>query len=95
MLLLLQVFVADAQNHAVRRISPDGTVSTVFGPGPFELRQQAQQWLDLFVSQPPAPAALRKAPLRWPGGVAVDSKGSLYCSLTYTNRVAKFGADGT
>ena len=68
------LFIADEGNHRVRRIAPDGFISTVVGTG-------------IRGSTPPSPfgAAL----LNSPRSVAVDSSGNLFIADSGNNRLIK------
>ncbi len=74
------VYVADAGNHRIRRISADGTITTVAGTG-------AEGF-----SGDGGPA--RGAQLDWPRGVALDAAGNLYITDTYNYRVRKVATTG-
>ncbi|MEU5667420.1 RICIN domain-containing protein [Streptomyces longwoodensis] len=75
------VYIADAGNHRVRKITPDGTISTVAGTGAAGFGGDGG----------PATAAR----LNGPFGVAVDSTDTLYLSDYYNHRVRKVTPDGT
>lgn len=69
------VFVADTDNHVVRRIDPDdGTISTVLGQGGVA---------DYDGDGVPPEASL----LNWPNDVAVSAEGDLYVVDTLNDRV--------
>ena len=72
------LYVADAGNHAIRKITPQGAVSTVAGDG------QAG-YLD-------GPGA--HARFNGPTGVAVDAQGRIYVADTYNDRIRVIGSDG-
>ena len=74
------VYIADANNHRIRKITTAGTISTVAGTG------QAG------FSGDGGPAAL--AQLNRPYGVAVDSAGNLLIADTYNHRVRQVMPDG-
>ncbi|MFH8401442.1 RICIN domain-containing protein [Streptomyces anulatus] len=75
------LYVTDAANHRVRKITADGTISTVAGTGTAGYSGDGG----------PATAAR----LNYPLGVTVDSSGVLYISDHSNNRVRKVTADGT
>jgi hypothetical protein len=75
------VHIADAGNHRVRRVAPDGTISTVAGTGQDGFGGDGG----------PAEAAQ----LNCPAAVAVDSAGCLYIGDQYNHRIRKVAADGT
>ncbi|WP_445401123.1 RICIN domain-containing protein [Streptomyces sp. LE64] len=75
------VYIADSSNHRVRRVAPDGTISTVAGTGTAGFGGDGG----------PATAARLNLPL----GVAVDGAGVLYIAEYHNHRVRRVGADGT
>ncbi|MFJ9655881.1 NHL domain-containing protein [Streptomyces microflavus] len=74
------LFIADSANHRVRKIAPDGQISTVAGTGTAGYGGDA------------GPAASAK--LNTPLGVVVDSIGVLYISDYQNHRVRKVTPDG-
>ncbi|MFJ1792167.1 NHL domain-containing protein [Kitasatospora griseola] len=74
------LYVADAQNHRVRRITADGRITTVAGTGAPGTRGDG------------GPAA--SAELDNPLGVAVDGAGVLYVSEYGSHRVRRIATDG-
>jgi uncharacterized protein (TIGR03437 family) len=75
------IFIADANDHRIRRIATDGTISTLAGDGFPGFRGDGG----------PASAAQ----LNTPYGIAADSAGNLYIADLGNNRVRKIGSDGT
>ena len=73
------LYVADTGNNAIRRIAPDGQVSTVAGDGVPGYRD--------------GPAA--QARFNGPIGVAVDSSGRVIVADTYNDRIRRIELDGT
>ncbi|MFJ9431207.1 RICIN domain-containing protein [Streptomyces sp. NPDC101490] len=69
------LYIADSSNHRIRRITPDGVISTVAGNGTGGFGGDGG----------PATAALLNLPL----GVAVDSAGNLYIAEYHNFRVRK------
>ncbi|MCX7680782.1 MAG: NHL repeat-containing protein [Anaerolineae bacterium] len=67
------VYVADTANHRVRKITPDGMVTTLAGSG-----QPGN-----------ADGPATEAQFRAPEGVAVDAKGNVYVADTGNHRVRK------
>jgi uncharacterized protein (TIGR03437 family) len=67
------IYVADWINNRIRKIAPDGTISTVAGAGTYNYSGDGG----------PAVAAT----LRRPRGVALDSSGNLYIADTDNNRI--------
>ncbi len=74
------VWVADSQNHTIRRIAPDGTVSTVAGTA------GAWGWAD---------GKGAEARFDDPGGIAVDAAGIVYISDRDNHVIRKLTPDGT
>ncbi|GGZ06295.1 gluconolaconase [Pseudoduganella plicata] len=73
------LYVADTGNHAVRRIAPDGTVTTVAGngqPGDADGKGAAARF-------------------NGPVGVAVDDAGVVYVADSYNDRIRRIAPDGT
>lgn len=73
------VYVADRQNHRIRKIAPDGTVSTVAGNG-------------ILGSFDDVGTAARFA---FPTGVALDAAGTVYVADLLNNSIRKIASDGT
>jgi uncharacterized protein (TIGR03437 family) len=75
------IFLADANDHRVRKITPDGLITTIAGDG----------WPGFGGDGGPASASR----LNTPYGIAVDTAGNLYIADLGNNRVRKVAADGT
>jgi poly(3-hydroxybutyrate) depolymerase/sugar lactone lactonase YvrE len=75
------LYVADSENHRIRKVAADGTVSTFAGIGTAGFSGD----------QGPAAAAQLNAP--W--GLAVDGAGNLLIADTGNHRVRKVALDGT
>jgi RHS repeat-associated protein len=73
------LYIADTDNHVIRKVTPDGTISTVAGGGPC-----------CFGDGGPATAAF----LNEPNGVAVGPDNSLYIADSYDNRIREVTPDG-
>jgi sugar lactone lactonase YvrE len=67
------IYVADTDNHRIRRINTDGYVSTVAGTG-------SRGFMD---------GRGREAMFDWPNGVAVDSIGNIYVADVGNNCIRK------
>ena len=77
------VYVADRNNERVRRVDPEGIITTFAGTG---------EWgYDSDEDGGPATEAL----LNWPADVALDGDGNLYIADEYNNRIRKVDAGGT
>jgi sugar lactone lactonase YvrE len=72
------LYVADTGNNAIRKVAPDGRVSTLAGGG-------APGYLD---------GIGRAARFDGPVGVAVDRDGNVYVADTYNDRIRRIGRDG-
>ncbi|MBC3919915.1 gluconolaconase [Undibacterium sp. CY18W] len=72
------LLVADTGNHAIRRISPDGIVTTLAGNGKPGYHDGAGA----------------EAQFNGPVGIAVDAAGNVYVADTYNDRIRKIGPDG-
>ncbi len=72
------LFVADAWNHRIRKVTPTGIVSTVAGSG---VLGYADGSVDL-------------AQFAYPYGVVVDGGGNLFVADGYNSRVRKIAANG-
>jgi sugar lactone lactonase YvrE len=73
------IYVADRDNHAIRRIAPDGTVTTVAGTG---LLGHAD-------------GTAREAQFYAPSDVAVAPDGTLYVADTLNHAIRRIAPDGT
>ena len=74
------VFIADAGNHRIRRIDPDGTITTVAGNGGAGFAGDG------------GPAT--EARLHKPTGVAVSRKGELFIADEYNHHMVRVGTHG-
>ncbi len=74
------LYIADSFNNRIRRVSPDGIISTVAGTG------------DYGFSGDGGPAT--QAKLNNPKGVAVAPDGSLYIADSYNNSIRRVTTDG-
>jgi len=73
------LYVADTGNHAIRRIAPDGAVTTLAGNG-------SPGYVD---------GIGRAAQFNGPVGIAVDDAGIVYVADTYNDRIRRIAQDGT
>jgi murein DD-endopeptidase MepM/ murein hydrolase activator NlpD len=73
------VLVADTGNDAIRRIAPDGRITTVAGDGTPGDRD----------------GAAGHARFRGPTGIAVDARGRIIVADTYNDRIRAIHPDGT
>ncbi|MGA2256643.1 MAG: NHL repeat-containing protein [Thermoguttaceae bacterium] len=77
------LFVADPENHRIRKITPQGVVTTIAGSGP------GGKAVGGFADGLAAQSRLNK-----PTEVAVTADGIVYFSDTYGNRIRKITPDG-
>src|SRR5262249_46047990 len=75
------LYIAEQQNHRVRKVTPGGTISTVAGNGTAGFGGDG------------GPAT--NASLNHPSGVALDSTGNLYIADNSNERVRKVTPAGT
>ncbi len=80
------LYIAEQNNHRVRKVSTSGTITTVAGNG-------SNGSFDDGYSGDGGPAA--DARLNYPSGVAVDAAGNLYIADFFNNRVRKVSTSGT
>jgi poly(3-hydroxybutyrate) depolymerase len=74
------LYIADTGNHRVRKVAPDGTISTVAGTGTRGFSGDGGK--------------AAAAQLNQPCGVAVDSRGNLFVVDRLNYRVRQVGPDG-
>ena len=79
------VYIADTYNHRIRRVGPDGIITTFAGSG------STGEFVEGF-SGDGGPAT--QARLSWPVDVAVDGKGNVYIADWRNSRVRRVGPDG-
>jgi hypothetical protein len=75
------VYFADTQNHRIRKIATDGTISTVAGTGVSGFSGDG--------------ANATQAQLNAPLGITVASTGAVYFAETQNHRIRKITTDGT
>ncbi len=73
------LFVADTQNHAIRKVTPTGVVTTYAGTG-------ATGFAD---------GAALSAQFKSPGALTIDSNGTIYVADSGNHRIRKITTDGT
>ena len=73
------LYVADTGNHAIRKITKDGAVTTLAGNG----------------TPGDADGIGRAAQFNGPVGLTVDDSGIVYVSDTYNDRIRRIGRDGS
>ncbi|MGB3952953.1 MAG: hypothetical protein WBK99_07465, partial [Solirubrobacterales bacterium] len=74
------VFIADTENNRVRRVAPDGTISTVAGTGGYGFSGDGQ--------------LATAARLAAPAGVAIGPGDELFIADTNNNRIRRIDRDG-
>ncbi|MFZ6845926.1 NHL repeat-containing protein [Undibacterium sp. RuTC16W] len=72
------LLVADTGNNAIRKISPQGVVTTIAGTGVAGFKDGAG----------------KEAMFNGPIGVAADQSGNIYVADTYNDRIRRIGPDG-
>jgi sugar lactone lactonase YvrE len=75
------LYIADAHNHRVRKVSVSGTITTIAGTGGFGYSGDG--------------GSATSAELYFPQGVAVDAAGNLFIADTNNDRVRKVSVSGT
>ena len=75
------LYIADSDNHRIRKVDSTGTITTIAGTG------------ENGFSGDGGPAS--QARLYWPADVAVDGAGNLYIADRFNNRIRKVDAAGT
>jgi hypothetical protein len=87
------LFIADLYNHRVRKVTPDGIITTYAGSGPVDAvtvpSNDAQKG---GFSGDNGPAT--DARLNGPAGLAVDARGNLFIADYFNHRVRKVTPDG-
>jgi sugar lactone lactonase YvrE len=81
------LYLSDWSHHRVRKVSPDGIITTVAGSGPTTSEAPG----DYAGDGGPATAAR----LYYPEGLAVDAAGNLFIADTGNHRIRKVSPDGT
>lgn len=74
------IYICDAVNHRIRKISSGGTISTVAGTGVLGFSGDG--------------GAATAATMNYPYGVAVDATGNIYVSDQVNHRIRKISATG-
>jgi len=72
------VYIADSRNNLIRKIAPDGTVTTFAGSGAVGLADGKAEQASFFN----------------PAGVAVDKLGNVYVADTHNSLIRKISSDG-
>ena len=75
------LYIADQQNHRIRKVTPDGVIQTIAGVG-----------LPGYTGNG-GPATSAK--LFYPTGVSVDASGNVYVADMTNNRIRRIAEDGT
>ncbi len=83
------LYIADVGNSRIRKVTPDGTISTVAGNGSCVIKDANGNCYS------GDGGAATSAELGYPYGVAVDVAGNLYIADTGNNRIRKVAPDGT
>ena len=83
------IFIADTNNHRIRKVTPDGIISTIAGNSPAGPNPGAVQG---GFSGDGGPAV--NAQLSFPADVALDSAGNVFIADGSNNRIRKISPDG-
>ena len=90
------IFIADSQNHRVRKVTPNGIITTVAGNSPFIMGNSPGAppyfYFQGGFSGDDGPAV--NAQLKDPVDVAVDRAGNLYIADYGNNRIRRVSPDG-
>ncbi|MBT5874515.1 MAG: hypothetical protein HOH43_13940, partial [Candidatus Latescibacteria bacterium] len=81
------IYIADTANHIVRKVNPEGTISTFAGDGFIDDISSGRFTGD------GGPATL--ASLNFPTDIAVDNEGAIYIADTFSHRIRKVAVGGT
>lgn len=73
-----ELYIADAQNHSIRKITPDGKLSTLAGTGAEGYRDEAGE----------------SAKFNWPGDLALDEAQNLYVTDRFNHAIRKITPEG-
>lgn len=79
------ILVADFSNNRVRRISPDGIITTIAGNGVFNVTGPEQLGDGSVATE---------AVVRWPSGLTLDGLGNLYIAENGSHRIRRVNAEG-
>ena len=79
------VYIADSDNHRIRRVGLDGIITTIAGSGDTGFGKGGY-------SGDGGPAT--QARLNSPDGMVVDAQGNIYIADTYNHRIRRVGLDG-
>jgi len=79
------LYVAENSNAKIRRVAPDGTVSTVAGGG----------YCDVANGTSSCDGPCASATFRFPSGVAVDAGGVIYVADAWAEAIRKISSPGT
>ena len=74
------LYIADNGNSRIRRVDPDGIITTVAGDGTFDYGGDGGQ--------------ATQAQLASPNDIALGTDGTLYIADSYNNRIRRVGPDG-
>lgn len=74
------LLVTDGDNGLIRKVSPEGLVTTIAGNGSFSY------------SSPPVGTNALSASFIWPGGITIDSQGDIYFTERFYHRIRKISA---
>lgn len=74
------LYIADTENHKIRRVSVDGIIQTIAGLGSSGFAGDG--------------GSAASAKLNYPSGVSVDANGNVYIADTFNQRIRRIGTNG-
>lgn len=89
------VFVLDSENFAIRKISPDGEVSTLAGITETAAAKEAAASLNRRMAKRPGKVHHKTHAFHEPFGLAVDKNGMVYVADTGNHRIRTISPAGT
>jgi len=88
------VFIADSENNLVRRVTPDGKISTIAGDTAAATRASASNQYPIPGSSEGDGGPAANAHLNVPRGIAVDDAGNIYVAEEAGSRIRRIDPSG-
>ena len=98
------IYVADSENGRVRKITPEGVVSTIGGSKLFDVvdvatdisgNVYAGDYADIYKITPQGGVTkINKSPIYFPSGIVVDAQGNIFYTVRNEGRVGKITTTG-